>query len=68
MSNPVEKYFQETGQTTLIVKKDKFLNKVDIEDLEAHLLDAKDRVYYDYEKKGIDNLLEKLEYIRGLLK
>lgn len=68
MSNPVEKYLQETGQTTLIVKIDKFLNKEDIEELQSYVEDIRDSRHYDFEKERCDELAQKLEYIKGLLK
>lgn len=68
MSNPVEKYLQETGQTTLIVKIDKFLNKDDIEELQSYVEDIRDGRYYNFEKEKCDELTQKLEYIKGLLK
>jgi hypothetical protein len=68
MSNPVEKYFQETGQTTLIIKIDKFLNKDDIEDLQITCREMIGKTYYDEDREHYDNLIQKLEYIKGLLK
>ena len=68
MSNPIEKYLNETGQTTLLVKKDKFLNIEDIEELQSYIEEIKETRYYDLEKERCDELTAKLEYIRGFLK
>lgn len=68
MNNPIEKYLNETGQTTLLVKIDKFLNERDIIDLEIICREMKKHTEHEVDHKVINNLLPKLEYIRGLLK
>lgn len=67
-NNPVEKYLNETGQTTLLVKIDKFLNEQDIEFMERICNQIKDKLYFEQDTKTCIKLLEKLDYIKELLK
>lgn len=64
MSNPVE---NEMGRDILLIKKDKFLNKEDIEFMERICNEIKNRLYFEQDTKICVGLLQKLEYIRGLL-
>ena len=68
MSNPIEKYLNESGRDVLLIEKDKFLNERDIIDLEIICREMKKHTYHELDRKVLDNLFPKLEYIRGLLK
>lgn len=68
MSNPIEKYLSESGRDVLLIEKDKFLNDDDINTLISYCYGIRSKMQYRSEVDKSNDMVEKLEYIRGLLK